>query len=555
MAGHNAPQMLYELSNVKAYHVQDGKESDLNHAGGQNMALWMMPTSSPFADLSSADPQSQAAEEDFFLHLVLPPEIDLPLPATTQIFRRGKYDYMIQRWDLGHDSGAFTRIALPHTSSQEDIDTFETILAQCTAFMEHSQMPTKGKEELPDYSNSAAPPPAYDPSKYGASAGPMGDVKSTGHGATGDGRIVIVDEENGSVVGELDQGFNLQGSPDLKSGSKNPVMIELPTDPTSNSIIVRPASPRFLEDLHPSYKKSKLVSRAAAASSLIVAASGSLNNMMATGADNFTKKVQPNAKPLQFGPTAQGRIRKVHSLAEGASGLSNRTVGQVSKVAQNFGATLTRRAPKKDTKSVQNDDPGYKPGLLNKTMMAFSTIADGIDQAGRDLLSGGSTAATTMVQHKFGQEAGAAAAGISGSIRHVGLVYIDAAGVSRRAIVKSVAKGMVVGKVKGGGDLVVGGGDGGVLPTPPASASMYGGTSNEKTPMGLAMGDQVGMGKSSGVGGGVMGKEKIGMDDAPVESFGTMMDVGGVKAGSGLGEPMARGGDVAGEKQQQEYRI
>ena len=31
---------------------------------------------------------------------------------------------------------------------------------------------------------------------------------------------------------------------------------------------------------------------------------------------------------------------------------------------------------------------------------------------------------------------------------------------------KSVAKGMVVGKMTGGGDLVVGGGDGGVMPAP-----------------------------------------------------------------------------------------
>lgn len=562
MAGHSAPQMLYELNDVKAYHVQDGKEQDLNPGGGQNMALWMMPTSSPFADLSSADPSSHTPEEDFFLHLVLPPEIDLPLPATTQIFRRGKNDYMIQRWDLGHESGAFTRLSLPKSATQDEIDTLETILAQCTAFMEHSPMPEKHDEKLPDYTQSAAPP-AYDPAKYGASVGPMVDVKSIGMGARGDGRIVIVDEENGSVVGELDQGFSLQGSADLKSGSKSPVEIELPTDPNSNSIIVRPASPRYLEDLHPVYKKSKLVSRAAAASSLIVAASGSINNMMATGADNFTKKVQPSAKPLQFGPTAQGRIRKVHSLAAGASGLSNSTVGQVSKVAQNFGATLTRRGPRKPGKNEMGVDrdgnkvpfnEGYKPGLLNKTMMAFSTIADGIDQAGRDLLTGGSAAATTMVQHKYGQEAGAAAAGISGSIKHVGLVYIDAAGVSRRAIVKSVAKGMVVGKMRSGEDLIVGGDDSGVLPTSPQSASIFGGTGNEKSSTGSGAGDRFASGPDGGIGAGFYGKKSAYQDTAPVESFGTMAGQGGAKPGSGLGESMATGGDVAGTKMQEPYK-
>jgi spartin len=42
-------------------------------------------------------------------------------------------------------------------------------------------------------------------------------------------------------------------------------------------------------------------------------------------------------------------------------------------------------------------------------------------------------------------------------VRNVGLVYIDVTGVSRRAILKSVAKGMVVGEVKGGGRVIVGG--------------------------------------------------------------------------------------------------
>ena len=53
--------------------------------------------------------------------------------------------------------------------------------------------------------------------------------------------------------------------------------------------------------------------------------------------------------------------------------------------------------------------------------------------------------------HKWGEQAGSLAADLAGGVRNVGLVYIDVAGVSRRAVIKSVAKGMVVGKVRGGG--------------------------------------------------------------------------------------------------------
>ena len=73
-------------------------------------------------------------------------------------------------------------------------------------------------------------------------------------------------------------------------------------------------------------------------------------------------------------------------------------------------------------------------------MMAFSTVADGIDYASRSLLQSGSSAATTIVGHRYGEDAKNVAGGLAGGVKNVGLVYIDAAGVSRRAIIKSVAK-------------------------------------------------------------------------------------------------------------------
>lgn len=56
------------------------------------------------------------------------------------------------------------------------------------------------------------------------------------------------------------------------------------------------------------------------------------------------------------------------------------------------------------------------------------------------------------------------ASNLAGGVRNVGLVYIDAAGVSRRAVIKSVAKGMVVGRMPNGQQIVVGTDDGGVVP-------------------------------------------------------------------------------------------
>ena len=211
MAGHDDPRLLYSVANISAYHIQNGEESPLSTSGPQTLSLLMVPTASPFADLSSADPQSAAPEQDFYLHLHLPPELDLPLPATTQIYHQPPRSYLIPRWDLGPDSGAFTRIEFPKIGSgtgkvtQEDIDTFETILAQCTAFLERASPPSgKGHSQ-------------YNPADFAPGEGYLG----RGLSGSQPGQIVLVDEENGSVVGELSEGFNIVEGKGVQPGSKS----------------------------------------------------------------------------------------------------------------------------------------------------------------------------------------------------------------------------------------------------------------------------------------------------------------------------------------------
>ena len=215
---------------------------------------------------------------------------------------------------------------------------------------------------------------------------------------------------------------------------------------------------------HPAYKDSSLVQNAAAASRLIVTGSSLLSNMLVSGAESFTQKTKPAEKPMTFTPTTHARVRKISSFTTGAAGLSAKTVGQATKYAQNLGASFAGRKAKTSKGMIKNGTPDeeYKPGLLNKSMIAFSTIADGIAYSGKNLLIMSGAAATTVVGHKYGPDARSIAADLAGGVKNVGLVYIDVTGVSRRAIIKSVAKGMVVGRVKGGGEIVVGG-DGSII--------------------------------------------------------------------------------------------
>ncbi|KAG7287104.1 hypothetical protein NEMBOFW57_006609 [Staphylotrichum longicolle] len=478
-SGHNDPKLLYAINGVSAYHIVNGKEEALTPAGPQTLSLLMVPTTSAFAD-PAIDTDSAPPEQDFYLHLHLPPELDLPLPATTQIYHQPPTSYLIPRWDLGPDSGAFTRIEFPSVESrkgiQEDVDTFETILAQCTAFLERAPPPKIGKgdqwwEGKGEKSSAAKAAeaagdalPAYNPADFRP-----GEAYARGsHSGNAPGQIVLVDEEDGSVIGELSDGFQVVEASGLKPGSKDPVEITLPPE-GGQKINIAPISPELYEaELHPAYKKSFLVSNASAASRFIITGSDMLAKLLQGQADNYTKKAQPNAKPMTFKPATREHIRRINNFTGGAATLSAKTVGQITKVAQNFGASLGGHGKNKDgTPRKGYDKDGkplstYKPGLLNKSMMAFSTVMDGVEQAGRNLLSSTSEAATTVVQHKWGDEAGDISRSVGGGVKNVGLVYIDVTGVSRRAILKSVAKGMVVGHTATGDSIVVGGGDGGV---------------------------------------------------------------------------------------------
>lgn len=455
MSGHDDPKLLYAIKGIKAYHIQDGQEQDLCPSGPQTLSLLMVPTTSAFADRSTA---GAAPDQDFYLHLNLPPELDLPLPATTQVYHQPPTSYLIPRWDMGPGAGAFTRIEFPNLGSgvtQDDVDTFETILAQCTAFLERAKPPN------PAQKNEKGG--LYNPRDY-APGGQFAhdDVYGKKHG-----EIVLIDEDNGSVVGEVAGDAQIFEDSKLKPGSKDPVEVQISAD--GKRIEVRPVSEDYLRMArHPAYQDSSIVQNAATASRLLVTSTSFVGNWFTKGAENFTKSTKPVTKPLEFKPATHDRVRKINTLTTSVASTSNKTIGKLGHHIQNFTAKASghnKDRPHKgfDEKGNPLDKDDYKPGMLNKSMIAFSTVMDGIATSGMTLLNTSGAAASTMVGHRWGREAGSIAGELAGGVKNVGLVYIDVTGVSRKAVIKSVAKGMVIGKVRGGGEVVVGGGDGGDL--------------------------------------------------------------------------------------------
>jgi len=247
----------------------------------------------------------------------------------------------------------------------------------------------------------------------------------------------------------------------------------------------------------PAYKDSSMVQNAAAASRLIVTTSNRLGDMLNSGAESFVNKTAPNQKAMEFSPAAKERVRKLHAFTQSGRSISAKSVGMATKHAQNLAATIVRKGERPEKGHDKHGQSASKPGLLNKSMIAFTTVMDGVAESGKALLNQGGVAATTVVNHKYGPEAGQMASQIAGGVTNVALVYVDVTGVTRRAIIKSVAKGMIVGKVRGGGNVIVGGGDGGTIPDEDLQrAAGNAGVKNDN--MGRGGGPEVGFGKSAG---------------------------------------------------------
>lgn len=127
--------------------------------------------------------------------------------------------------------------------------------------------------------------------------------------------------------------------------------------------------------------------------------------------------------------------------------LSARTLGSVTRYAGQLGEKVASRNARGD----ENNRERKRPGLAYNALQALTQITDSLDSSANQLMRSGVNAASTVVSHRYGDEAGSMARNVGGTIRNAGLVYIDATGVSRKAVVKGAMKGMVVGRLRGGG--------------------------------------------------------------------------------------------------------
>ncbi|EIN08005.1 hypothetical protein PUNSTDRAFT_144466 [Punctularia strigosozonata HHB-11173 SS5] len=111
----------------------------------------------------------------------------------------------------------------------------------------------------------------------------------------------------------------------------------------------------------------------------------------------------------------------------------------------------------KDGAQGPSDQPQLTPGqkLKNKARLVASVelILSTLDQSTKKILDVGSDSLSAAVGHKYGEKAGESARLMTGTMRNVGLVYVDLRGLGHRALLKTAGVEVVKTRLRDGREV------------------------------------------------------------------------------------------------------
>lgn len=253
------------------------------------------------------------------------------------------------------------------------------------------------------------------------------------------GSLVLIDEANGQEVGTLEN-MKLTEAPGLKY-DKTPV--EIVVDQKTQQAMVQPFTGESTEEtpgvaMVQYDKNDAIISTASDFSKGLVFVSSKISSGMGSAASWWVSSRPAAETPTEVSETTKKNMKRANKVTATGAHYTHKAASAVADAAGNLGKKL---AP---SRSPRDKDDG-KRGILSRSLIAFSTVMDGLDTSTQTLLNGSTTSTTKVITHSYGQEAGELAGDFGRSLGNCAMVYIDARGISRKAIVKGVGMGMVKG--------------------------------------------------------------------------------------------------------------
>ncbi|KAG9017089.1 hypothetical protein FRB90_001819 [Tulasnella sp. 427] len=424
--------LLLTLPNVK---LSAPWANPSEQVGRLSLECVTIPIGQVDSNLVSSTPTgttSPANQRDVWLVLRIG-NFEEPLSASDKIYhsrQRGTYTFKAPE-------GQFMVTLQPaaNLADSEDLETFEVLLQQYGSLQEVDPSDSKRDDTK--------------------------DMK---------GRLVLVDEDDGEIVGTLGEQFTIREDPGVSQGDKTPVVIEMPEE-GDKEIRVHAMDPEEQDFI---LRSAQFISRG------IVFATDMLGKGMGMASDYYVKNTSPNAEPMVFSESTKANIKRIHGISGQAVKVSSRTTGMIHSLIDKAADRVTGNkspvgkqphrsaayappplpprggpasrgpAPSSSSSTPASGTPPPLPPrrrLLNRLLMSTDLILTTLENSAHTLVQQGTTNLSTSLGHKYGPEMGSAVTEVGQAMTNVGVVYIDVRGVGRRALIKRAGKRVIKGKM------------------------------------------------------------------------------------------------------------
>lgn len=373
---------------------------------------------------------------DVEIKFISPNSYMIPIDSNPKSQEEGKNKQIDLDLDiLKSEQECFIRLELNDGKLDHDlIDTFDNILSSYTNY--------SGKNDMNQV-----------------------DLKPTNQKA----RLALMDERTGMICGELESEILVEDFPNSKPGSSStpthmppkpsPILVQSPETvivslPSPGTQSSQQAPPVVKINSTTSTKGSTLLEGAELISRGIVTGADILTRLMNSSSSTYLSKAPPATTPMTFSPTAKANSQRLLKVSRTANQVSGKTIRLIGGLASKVGDQIGKST------GLQHI-PGQPPptgarGYVHNGIRAIGTVMESVESSGKKVLSTASSSAASVVRHKYGEEAGQIADDATQSIQHVVLVYIDATGMTRKALLRSAGKAAVRGRMKDGREVIFG---------------------------------------------------------------------------------------------------
>ncbi|KAL5533502.1 ADH6_3 [Sanghuangporus sanghuang] len=271
------------------------------------------------------------------------------------------------------------------------------------------------------------------------------------------GRLVLVDENDGELVGTLGEQYNIREDNALQTRGheKDPVIVDIPADgdtTRAENVYVYPVP---LDQQDSIMKTASIISRG------MVLATDAINAGIGAASSLYVTHAKPNEKPLEFSDRTRGNVRRMHKISGKAVEVTAKTTGLIHGALERAVGHISGSDKKKaksgattPTPSAPGSPPPRLP-LKNRLFLATDMLLTTAENSAKQLLEHGTMHVSEALGHKYGNDMREASLLVGQSARNVGIVYIDARGVGRRALLRKAGKRYIKAKL-GTKDVLLG---------------------------------------------------------------------------------------------------